>query len=377
VTIVGDDDQESIDRQKPYTKLVLPISIWNHYVSHGSASNQKIPEFSDSLPIIKGTTVSVDLEAESVDFSHAFCHELSDRCVNIFDFKVEDSIMHLHGSHHNGALNHVLLPSLSICKNHYGAVVNATINTSQLENIVNLVEQHGINKISMPNSQTTETFLQYAKRFTRPVGIISNQGNQPNWIGLAKEKNIDSIISSFGSMAMGGPILINKITKDSDSSHDCMNFGFPLDDFYQVELVNNSQLKTTNKYQGTGTFPDEFELTDTGYVFKHRASHLRINDVIFTMQDLNDIVNQTTNPSLVYLFPDNTLNKMYLIVDSTVDQPNDIKNKINSKLAKISPLVQIDYMDQQDVGKFKEHNQFNEFVVRNHFRIKFKLKQVL
>jgi hypothetical protein len=190
-----------------------------------------------------------------------------------------------------------------------------------------------------------------------------------------REKNINSVTSLFGCMEMSSPVLINTIAKDSPDTHNCMDFGFPIDDFYQVTLVQDNKLQVSNKYQGTVIFPDEFELTDTGYEFRHRNSYLRINDVVISVADLDNIVKQTTDPSLVYLLADTTMNRVYLLVDKTVDQPDDIVNKINIELGRLSPLVQINYVDQLNLSDLRACDMtLNEFHVRNHFRTKFKLR---
>lgn len=369
VTVV--DSQEKADKEQAHTGCVILLDIWDNYVANYNTLNHMPSEISDRLAMIKAVTVSVNLEPNSVEYSHAFSRELSDRCVGIHKFTPSDRMLHLHGSHHGGGMNNMLLPSLNVCEHHYGVI----LNFDKLPKIADLVEREGINKISMPNSITTERFIQHAKKFTKAIDILSLQGNQLNWLAAMREKNINSVTSLFGCMEMSSPVLINTITKDSPDTHNCMDFGFPIDDFYQVELIDGKKLQVKNKYQGTVIFPDEFELTDTGYEFRHRNSYLRINDVIISVTDLDNIVKQTADLSLVYLLADPTMNRVYLLVDKTVDQPDDMVNKINAELSKLSPLVQINYVDQQNLSDFRACDMnLNEFQVRNHFRTKFKLR---
>jgi len=365
------DSQEKADKEQAHTGCVILLDVWYHYVARHNTLNHMPHGVSDRLDMIKAVTVSVDLEPNAVGYSHAFSRDLSDRCVGIHKFVPSDRMLHLHGSHHGGGMNNMMLPSLNVCENHYGVV----LYFDKLKQIADLVEREGINKMSMPNSITTERFIQNAKKFTKAVDILSLQGNQLNWLEAMREKNINSVTSLFGCMEMSSPVLINTIAKDSPDTHNCMDFGFPIDDFYQVKLINDNKLQVSNKYQGTVVLPDEFELTDTGYVFRHRNSYLRINDVILSVTDLDNIVKQTADLSLVYLLADPTMNRVYLLIDKTVDQPDDIVNKINSKLSDLSPLVQINYVDQQNLSDFRACDMnLNEFQVRNHFRTKFKLR---
>jgi hypothetical protein len=365
------DSQEKADEEQPHTGCVIQLDVWHHYVAKHNTMDHMPHGFSDRLAMILAVTASADLVPKSVEYSHAFSRELSDRCVGIHKFNPNDRMLHLHGSHHGGGLNNMLLPSLNVCEHHYGAI----LNFDKLAQIADFVEHERINKMSMPNSITTERFIQNAKKFTKAVDILSLQGNQLNWLDLMREKNINSVTSLFGCMEMSSPVFINTIAKDSPDTHNCMDFGFPIDDFYQVKLVNGNKLQVSNKYQGTVIFPDEFELTDTGYEFRHRNSYLRINDVILSVTDLDNIVKQTTDPSLVYLLADPTMNRVYLLIDKTVEQPDDIVNMINAELSKLSPLVQINYVDQMNLSDFRACDMtLNEFHVRNHFRIKFKLR---
>ena len=367
-TVVVVDHKESTELETQFTNCVLSLDVWQSYVSNQAPMATQ--EVADNLPVIKAISVAPDLSIKLVEYSHAFSSELGKRCVGILDFTPEDHMMHMHGPLHGGGINNMLLPSLSICKNHYGVIGSF----DKMPQIGNFVEQQGITKISMPNSITTERFIQHAPLFTKPVNIISMQGNQRNWIEPMKEKNIASVSSLFGNMETGGPIFVNRLCMDSADDHDCLNFGFLFDDFYQVKLTNNNQLEVKNKYQGTTLISDTFNLTDTGYVFVHRNSYMRINDIIFNVSDLDKIVESLPCSDLVYLFPDPTMNRVYLLLDCTIDDPDDIVSTINTELDKISPLIQVNYVDQQDVGLFKENNRFNEFQIRNHFRTKFKLR---
>jgi hypothetical protein len=365
------DNEESAAKQKPFANTVIMLDVWDYYASSNVGTLQKnTPVIEDNLALLRLILLTPELDVDLVEYSHTFSYEHAQRCVDIFNYKADDRMMHMHGSTHGGGIINMLLPSLKSCKHHYG-VIN---NFEHLPQIVNLVEREGITKISMPDSLATERFIKNAKPFTKPVNIITMQGNQSNWIPFMQQNNIESSISSFGSADMYGPVLINRLTKDSDSSHNCMNFGFPLDDFYKVSLTDKGQLQVEHKDRGTSIFNDIFTLTDTGYVFEHRKSHPRINDVIFSVRDIDNIVKQITDPSLVYLLPDSTHNQIYLLLDHAIDDSTALVNKINTELGKISPLVQINYVDQQDISRFKENDDFNEFQVRNHFRTKFKLR---
>jgi hypothetical protein len=277
------DSEESAAKQKPFANTVIMLGIWNHYVfSNVDTLQTNTPEIDDTSALLRSILITPELDVKLVEYSHAFCYEHAQRCVDIFDYKADDCMMHMHGSNHGGGIINMLLPSLKSCKHHYGVIAKL----DHLPQIVNLVEQQGITKISMPDSLTTQRFIQNAMPFTKPVNIITMQGNQSNWIPFMKQNNIESSISSFGSADMYGPVLINRLTKDSDSSHNCMNFGFPLDDFYKVSLTDEGQLQVEHKDRGTAIFNDIFTLTDTGYVFEHRRSHPRINDVIFSVYDM-------------------------------------------------------------------------------------------
>jgi hypothetical protein len=366
------DSEESALAQKELANTVIMLDIWDHYVSSNVGDLQKNnPAIEHNSALLRSISLTPELDVDLVEYSHAFSHEHAHRCVNIFDFKSDDRVMHMHGTQHGGGIINMLLPSLKACKHHYGVISHF----DHLPQITDLVEREGITKITMPDSITTERFIQRAIPFTKPVHIITMQGNQSNWIPFMKQNNVESSTSSFGSADMYGPVLVNRLTKDADSSFNCMNFGFPLDDFYKVSLTDDNRLRVEHKDRGTVIFDDTFTLTDTGYVFEHRRSFPRINDVIFSIRDLDDIVNQTTNPSLVYLLPDSTLNQIYLLLDHAIGDSTELVDKLNAELGKkISPQVQINHVDQQDISKFKARDDFNEFQIRNHFRNKFKFR---
>jgi hypothetical protein len=188
-----------------------------------------------------------------------------------------------------------------------------------------------------------------------------------------KAANIRSVTSHWGFSEMEGPILLNVMTADSPESFDVLNFGQPLDDFYQLSIVEDG-LSVVNQYRGQYTTKDSFtQDADGNYIFHGRKSNVRINDTVLEFEFFNDLAKKYFEHNQAFLVPDSELDLIYLLHDRTLGNIDDKIAGINQELAEVSPDLKINFVDSVNIIDFFDMVKFSNLRAKSHCRHIFNL----
>jgi hypothetical protein len=227
-----------------------------------------------------------------------------------------------------------------------------------------------------PTSHLLDLVLKQLPTLDHECHFYTLQANLKSWIPEVKRTNVASVESIFGASEMLGPIFLNTITPATTDSHDVLNYGKPLINFYSVK-IQDQQLYVRDKTGRNSLLSDRFEIDSNGdYHYKSRSNLIRVNEVTFKFGDLEKILTENFDTLSAVLVADSVANKIYLLVDQSLQGTADIPTKLNNinlTLGNINKILKIDYVDYQPVEKFLSGIKINRSLIAEHFRKKFNL----
>jgi hypothetical protein len=168
-------------------------------------------------------------------------------------------------------------------------------------------------------------------------------------------------------------VFTNTITPETPHDHNVLNYGKPLDDFYQITLLDE-QLEIIAPYRGKKIINDKFNIDQQGnYIFCARSDMVRINEVVLEHSFFQLALSMRYDIDTAFLIPDSTTNKIYLLCDiKYINHNNNNIKEINEYIQNYSPLLQLDFVDYVSIGDFFDA-KFNVEQAKAHFRTKFSL----
>ena len=354
-----------------YAVKLIDFDLWfgNNFASADHLGKDQYWATPDSELLVCTSSGSTGVPTP-ITYTHEFFSALLPRQQNIFKFEPEDRVLHLSNFHHGGSSANFFFPTVGYCRHHY---FDYGVSNEKLVDIIDLVQRERINKIMFPNGAVLDQFMHEAPRFSVPVDIHCLQANRTNWIPLMKAANIRSVTSHWGFSEMEGPILLNVMTADSPESFDVLNFGQPLDDFYQLSIVEDG-LSVVNQYRGQYTTKDSFtQDADGNYIFHGRKSNVRINDTVLEFEFFNDLAKKYFEHNQAFLVPDSELDLIYLLHDRTLGNIDDKIAGINQELAEVSPDLKINFVDSVNIIDFFDMVKFSNLRAKSHCRHIFNL----
>jgi hypothetical protein len=181
----------------------------------------------------------------------------------------------------------------------------------------------------------------------------------------------------FGSTEVLGPVFENMFTiNDDPETFDVLNYGKPLDDFFQVHITDDEKLSVTVQNKKTFLLNDKFNINHNGdYVFQGRTDLVRVNDISMSILFLETLAAKYFDATKAFLIPDATTNKLYLLCSPLLDDSEfeEKKIKINKELKNINDMLKIDFVSFDPIEQFVDQIKFSRDLAKTHFRKKFKL----
>ena len=211
---------------------------------------------------------------------------------------------------------------------------------------------------------------------THKLDLFCLQSSNKNWIKQIKRSRINSLTAIFGFTEAIGPLFKKTITQDSDDSTNLLNYGKPLDDYYKIDLTEESKLRVYNEHCGEHIQQDKFIIDVNGdYIFQGRADLCRINDIELPIFKYAELCDAYFTKFTAELIPDTTASKIYLLCDYKLidDASVNAINLLQKKLNDISPYLNIDYVDYCEISNFYNGIKFNMPHAIEHFRTKFNI----
>jgi acyl-coenzyme A synthetase/AMP-(fatty) acid ligase len=352
---------------------ILLSSMWHNYVAK-DFSFSNIREDSLDNVALYATSSGTSGTPKVISYSHKFLYDIAQRCIKDMDFKEDDKIMHLSNIHHGGSAGLFFIPTLMASKNHY---FEYGLNPNSLKKIIDIVLQEKINKIMFPNSILLEKFIMNLPKVDHKLDLFTLQSKSKTWLPYIKRANINSVYSVFGSTETVGPLFKNVFTKDDDpATFNVLNYGKPLDDFFNIKQLSSTELEVTVQNADTYILNDAFVIDTNGdYVFSGRKDLFRVNEVELTIPLLDNIVANHFKTEKCILIPDPTCNKIYMLCEPNGNNElfESRKQSIENELNQISPNLTIDFVLFAPIEKFIDQIKFNYSAARLHFQKTFDL----
>ena len=358
-----------------YAKKQLNIDCWFNYASTTNHRYADVMLAQDEDIVIVSPTSGSTGEPQAITYSHKWLSAIGDHCTQTFNFSADDRILHLSNLHHGGSSGCFFFPTVKHCKEHYFEY-GAMPSPEDYERIIKVIVDKKINRVMFPNSHTLDQILSALPPLEHECHFYTLQANSKTWIPEVRRTNVASVVSIFGSSETLGPIFLNTITPATTDSHNVLNYGKPLTNFYSVE-IQDKQLYVSDKTGRNNLIDDCFEIDNNGnYHFRSRSKSIRVNEVTFDFGDLERMLTQNFDALSAVLVADSVANKIYLLVDLNLQDHADIPtklNNINMTLGNINKILKVDYVDYQPIKNFLSGIKVNRSLIAEHFRKKFNL----
>jgi hypothetical protein len=363
-------DNSSLDHLESQIQHCLSSNV-DQYVGHKVDTQPSLCQPSN-LALAMNTSGSTGIP-DRIENTHEFLHALIQRNIKVLNFDQfkHGSALLVHGGTHNSPLSHVLA-----ILGGFEQVHSLPFVSDRMQELGQYVKDHKINVVLLPHVLAVDLFLQQAPKFDHAVVLMHFQANQAGWLNIVKEKNIQSVHTSYGAVETMGPILVNEITQDSDSLYMPFNFGKPLDDFYQVCITQDNELEVNNQYRGVRVLSDYFTQDDQGNLIYHnRNKHICLHGHDVHWDELEKCVRTHGSASYMCIVGDEKTGCVYMLFDQrySQDQIDITVENINADLAKVNLALFIDYVDRVSIIEFINSHKVNLFQVKEHFRKKFNL----
>jgi len=309
-----------------------------------------------------------------IEYTHRWMKEIGQHCIDTFGWNADDRVLHLSNLHHGGSSGCFFFPTLKACREHYFDN-GVSVNRAQILKIVDLIVSKKITRVMFPTAILLDGVLHEMPKIDHRCVFYSLQANHRSWIQYSRKTGVE-IISLFGASEVLGPIFINRITPQTDDTHDVLNYGKPLSTFYKV-LALPEQLSIQDRTGRSATVNDIFIVDDNGdYHYSSRSDLIRINEVIISYKDLEQALRQQFDHSVSAIVAYTTLNKIYLLLDISLIHLPDTQDKINfinQSLSELDPILKIDYIEFATVEDFISGIKVDRQAVIDYFRQKFYL----
>jgi len=370
------------DESDPITKAMgswfarqqLPFSLWHTHSSHTNSAADSIVASPTGVVMMAPTSGSTGTP-KIVRYQHNWFDAIGERCQTLFDYRDSDRVLHLSNLHHGGSAGCFFFPTFRHCKHHYFEY-GLDQSPGAMDRIVELVVQERINKIMFPNNLVLERFIKACPRVEHELKLFCLQANSPGWASHIQRANIHSVISFFGSTETLGPLFANIMTPDSGPDHNVLNYGKPLDSFFDINIVDH-KLHVTDCFGNEHHLNDQFMIdSNDDFVFQSRSDLVRVNEVTLPMGQLDQLAERYFSAGSAALVADTTASKIYLLCDRSLEADPGTADKIKNishDLAAIDPHLLIDFVDFADIGQFYNSVKLNKNAVTQHFRTTFHL----
>jgi acyl-coenzyme A synthetase/AMP-(fatty) acid ligase len=294
-----------------------------------------------SDPFLLSSTSGTTGNAKPVIFTHNDIYKISKQNIDVFMFEKNSTTLHDVSMHHASSLVTGLLPSLMIVDKHFyrSRLKPTSLDISRV--IKEYVIPYGVCRMMSIFGESglrrlVEGLEPYSSQIKKTILINTSGFSIPEYYyDAVKNLNIE-IISHYGSVDTGIPLLVNHITKDSE--YIPSSVGKPSSDLYEIELIENVLFVSSELWEGKRKVPDLLSLVKENYIIHGREDNRPYNirhvadqllDHSFVKLDSGEMVivlwreeeQFLTVARVLYLFCDHvvSLNKERFTVETKVD----------------------------------------------------------
>ena len=247
--------------------------------------------------------------------THGKVHRIAKRFTGL-NFTKGLRILNFNNLHHGASMTYHFLPTFMVGSELFTAVGCYGPTELGIGGVVEFILKHQLNQMFLYRMDHVEYFLRTMPRVDWTVNITTLLQITPEMINLLKEKNVNWICSPFGDTSIGQAIFNKKVDQTTDlATYDVTNQGYPLDNFYQVEVRDGSLwIAIPELNQEWRTSGDAFEMINGEFYFRGRANQYRINNEWIILGNLETAVNTLFGRGGANIVIDFEMQKIYLAV---------------------------------------------------------------
>jgi len=372
--IIDDINQKSSNvasMASRYCKVVIPDSAFFSYKIKDDQLYKHLSETvfanEDSILVHATTSGSTGIP-KPLKYTHKQLHRIAIRNVDVLGY-TNNSVCHTRNLHHSFILMTHFLPSIHASKNHYSFPVGRWEN---IREFIELIKQSKITKVAITyKGLIDDVFSIMSKdneKFEHDISIIVGGFHvSGDFVKLAKQVNIQEILSLFGTNETFGPLFVKHIKTDQDFSAYRPDWYPPTDgDFFTITSVGNKISVTADSIGIKDIVVEDTLIGDntSGYIHKGRENLFRINEIYFTIPEIHETVVPYCDGSFD-ICVDSSNQKLYLAVWS-----GEVEfEKLNLAMKEKFKLLQFDNysrLDRDNYSGFK----VNMNLLRNFFNTK-------
>jgi hypothetical protein len=311
-------------------------------------------------------------------YDHEQMHNLAKRNGQVYEYPGE-RVCHTRNMHHAFVLMAHFLPTLTVCKEHYGYVFTPDYgyNGTESADFYEYLNQHKISKLVLSYKVMLDLLLEHMiennLRFEHTIDMITGGFYlTKDYVEKLRKTNVRSLYSTFGSNETASPVLLRRIWQTTDNvNYDENYLGTPPDDFYSIHLEGNLLHVRSEGWLGSEEIIMSDDLSgnnETGYWHHGRSDFYRINDVEFKVADIKDILDRCIkSPHDIVI--DMPHQKIYVALWK--DDPVDL-HQVNQELTE-SLQIKIADIELLDINQYNDEFKLNHETLRTYFRSKEKL----
>lgn len=267
--------------------------------------------------LVRATTSGTTGEPKPLKYTHKQLYRISVRNIDVMEYR-NNSVCHTRNLHHSFILMTHFLPAMIGSSKHYSFPLGRWDNINEF---IDLVQQEKISKVALSyKGLLDEILLSMTNKniqFDHNVDfIVGGFHVKPEYITLAKKTNVQNIVSLFGNNETFGPIFVKQINQNQEINSYKPDWYPPApDDFMTIKNLDN---KISVSVAPLGI--EDIVLEDTlignnidGYIHKGRDNLFRLNEEVFTIPELTEIVAPNCTGDFD-ICPDILDQKLYLAV---------------------------------------------------------------
>jgi len=205
-----------------------------------------------SSPFLIASTSGTTGEAKPIIFTQKEIYEMSKRNIDIFKFYKDSRVGHTKNMHHASSLITDLIPSLMASDFHRSCLYSVLDPKTFENNVIPIVKKYKLDRLLVYNMFSMFKFLEALGEDNDYKIVINMSGfSAPkNFPDICRKFNIE-IVSHYGSIDTGIPLLVNYITEHSKYIPNSL--GILPDKFYKMEkqmLITKDLINKDIDYDG-------------------------------------------------------------------------------------------------------------------------------
>jgi acyl-coenzyme A synthetase/AMP-(fatty) acid ligase len=265
-----------------YSKQIINEDEWHEHTDDSDSIVNCSVDDKFLLASTSGTTST----SKPVWFTHGEIFQISQRNIAVFKFEEDSHVLHTRNMHHASSLLTFLFPALMASKNHYYAQM---FNKNETNSFATICQEHiipkQIDRILCGNMFDVAKLTQSLKDVDGkiPKTLLMNMSGftvTKSLVDLVYQYDVE-IMSHYGSIDTGIPLLINHITKEYQFEES--RLGTQPDQFYTMQETDGVTTITCSMWDAPRTIQDALENKNGVWYYGGRLQHNPIEKIVSEM----------------------------------------------------------------------------------------------